>query len=225
SKIFSPGFLALDKVSLDIQPGEVFGLLGLNGAGKTTLLKCLTRLINPTKGEIFFAGKPITSQDVQDRFGFLPESFKPPANLSAREWLKFLSRGLGLRLERADEVLRQVGLEDKRNKLTKTFSRGMIQRLGLAAALLKEPQVIILDEPTLGLDPKGQAGVLEILKGLNQQGRTIFFSSHILSQIETLCHKIGIIHKGRLIFTGIVKEVIAKHNSRSLEEAFLREVS
>lgn len=216
---------ALDGVSLEIKEGEIFGLLGPNGAGKTTLIRCIMKLIKPTSGQIFFKGAAFQEKDIPQSFGFLPENFLAPAHLSAGEFLSILAYGLAIKASRVDYCLEQVGLQEQRNKLIKGYSRGMIQRLGLAIALLKQPEVIILDEPALGLDPIGQNQMLGLLLELNQQGKTIFFSSHILSQIEKVAHRIGILHRGTLRFAGGIKDFLAKHNSFSLEEAFLKEVA
>jgi len=225
SKRFGNDTLALEEVSLAVKKGEVFGLLGLNGAGKTTLLRCIVKLIEPTSGEIFFKTNPLLNQDIQRNFGFLPENFSPPPNLKAKELLEILTWGLNLNPARVNLCLEQVGLIEQRHKSISQYSRGMIQRLGLALALLKEPEIIILDEPTLGLDPLGQAQILSILVSLNKKGKTVFFSSHTLSQIEKVCHRIAIINQGRLRFVGDIAEITAKHRSHSLEEAFLKEVS
>lgn len=216
---------ALEDVNLEIRQGEIFGLLGPNGAGKTTLIRCIMKLIAPGRGEICFRQRPLLAKDIRESFGFLPENFLPPANFTAKEFLNILAWGLRLEPAQIESALMQVDLQEQGNKLIKTYSRGMIQRLGLAIALLKQPEVIILDEPALGLDPIGQNQMLSLLLELNKQGKTIFFSSHILSQIEKVAHRIGILHQGSLKFTGGTKELLAKHNSFSLEEAFLKEVA
>jgi len=215
----------LENIDLEIKPGEVFGLLGLNGAGKTTLIRCMMKLLNPTAGEIFFKNRLLLNQDIQKNFGFLPENFLAPANLTANELLAIFAWGMNLKASRIQACLEQVGLVEQKDKLIKAYSRGMVQRLGLALVLLKEPDILILDEPTLGLDTLGQAQILSLLRELNKEGKTIFFSSHILAQIEKVCHRIGIIHQGKLRFTGNLKDIINKYNSPSLEEAFLKEVS
>lgn len=216
--------IALEDINLEIKQGEIFGLLGPNGAGKTTLLRCILKLINSSRGAIFFKDRFLLNRDIQENFGFLPENFQPPANLTGREFLKILGWALNLKTLQVDSCLEQVGLTEQKDKPIKAYSRGMIQRLGVAIALLKEPELIILDEPTLGLDPIGQSQILSLLINLNKQGKTIFFSSHILSQIEKVAHRIGIIHQGKLRFVGNVGEIMNKHNSPSLEEAFLREI-
>jgi ABC-type multidrug transport system ATPase subunit len=198
--------------------------LGPNGAGKTTLLRCILKLIKPSRGTISFKGRVLSSRDILENFGFLPENFQPPATLTAGELLKILSWGLNLKASQIDACLEQVGLKEQKNKFIGAYSRGMVQRLGLAIALLKQPQVVILDEPTLGLDPIGQSQILRLIVNLNKQGKTIFFSSHILSQIEKVAGRVGIIHQGKLRFVGSVKQIMDKHHSSSLEEAFLKEV-
>jgi len=216
-----PEVTALQGLNLQIRQGEIFGLLGLNGAGKTTLLRCLLGLIKPNCGEIFFKGDALRSDDIQKNFGFLPENFQPYGNLTGKEFLRILAWGLGQNSAKVDSLFEQAGLSEQKDKYIKAYSRGMIQRLGLAVALLKNPEVIILDEPTLGLDPLGQSQILGLLKDLNQQGKTVFFSSHILSQVEKVCWRIGIIHRGRIVFVGTTEELLKKQNRASLEEAFL----
>lgn len=214
----------LKGIDLTINQGEIFGLLGANGAGKTTLIRSLLGLININEGSVEFEGKPRTSRDIQEHFGFLPENFLPPKNLQAGELLSMLGWGFGLKAKDVDSLLELVGLAAQKHQYIRTFSRGMIQRLGLAVCLFKKPQVLILDEPTLGLDPLGQRDILSLLSELSREGKTIFFSSHILSQIEKLCSHIGVIHQGAISFVGTVKEVLLKHNAVSLEEAFLKQV-
>ena len=215
----------LQDVDLAIQQGEIVGLLGANGAGKTTLIKCIMQLIRPTGGTILFRERPLVSGDIQQHVGFLPENFQPPGTLNAHELLGLLAKGLGLRPARVETCLKQVGLSEQIKKPIRAYSRGMIQRLGLAIALLKEPAMMLLDEPTLGLDPLGQAQMLQMLLDLNAQGATIFFSSHILSQIERVCHRIAVIQAGQLRFVGPVKEFIQKHQRTTLEDAFLQEMA
>lgn len=221
SKYFSKS-CALEKVSLSLQEGEVFGLLGPNGAGKTTLIKCIFRFLKFSQGQIFYRKRFLTFQDIHNNFGYLPENFSPPGELTTKEFLKLLGSGLHISSSRINLLLKEVELED--NKKTKTYSRGMVQRLGLAVALLKNPECIILDEPTSGLDPIAQSRILSLLKRLNEQGRTIFFCSHNLFQVQSICHRIGVIHQGRIKFIGKIEDFLAKHNSEFLEQAFLKEV-
>jgi ABC-2 type transport system ATP-binding protein len=216
--------LILKNINLEINKGEIFGLLGPNGAGKTTLMRSLLGLLKVNQGTFSFKGNVYQSQDIQKHFGFLPESFLPPKNLNAAEFLRILSWSFDLKAKDINSLFKLVGLWEHRKKPIRAYSRGMIQRLGLASCLLKDPEVVILDEPTLGLDPLGQKMVLNLLAELNKNGKTIFFSSHSLSQIEGLCTRIAIIHEGCIVFVGTVEELFRKHNVSSLEAAFLEEV-
>ncbi len=210
----------INKISLKIYEGETFGLLGINGAGKTTLIKCILKLLNTAGGEILYKEKPLTLNDIYKRFGYLPENFLPPAELTGGEFLRTLSLSLHIPYDNVISILKKVELDSK--KRIKNYSRGMIQRLGLATALLKNPEFIILDEPALGLDPVGQSKILTLLEGLNKQGKTIFFSSHNLIHIEKICIRIGILHHGKIKFTGTVKGLLDEQNSNSLEQSFLK---
>lgn len=214
----------LKDINLEVNKGEIFGLLGINGAGKTTLIRALLGLIKINGGIIQYKDRPRESRDVHENFGFLPENFLPPQNLKAMEFLKILKSGINNKSQDINALIELVGLQEHRNKYVKAYSRGMVQRLGLACALLKNPEVIILDEPTLGLDPLGQKQVLELLFNLNKEGKTVFFSSHILSQIEKVCTRIGILHDGIIKYVGKVEEIINKHKVSYLEDAFLEEI-
>lgn len=214
----------LRQINLNIYQGKIFALLGPNGAGKTTLIRCLLKLIPPDEGEILFKTKPLLTQDIHRYFGYLPEAFQLYRELCGRELLNILGLSLNLKPQNLGVVLEWVGLKDEQDKKIKAYSRGMLQRLGLAICLLKDPEVIVLDEPIAGLDPLGQIQILQLLKNLNNKGKTIFFSSHILSQVEKVSDYIGIIHKGTLRFVGKLNEFLNKHRSSSLEDAFLREI-
>lgn len=221
SKSFAK-FKVLENVSLNVNEGEIFGLLGPNGAGKTTLIKCIFKFLKFSSGEVFYKDKPLNLSQIHSDFGYLPENFFPPTELTGREFLKTLSLSLNKPSHYVDFLLKKVGLQDK--KKIKHYSKGMVQRLGLACALLKEPKVLILDEPTLGLDPLGQREILILLKELKEEKKTIFFSSHNLFQVGEICDRIGIIHQGRMKFIGRIEEFLAKNNSNTLEEAFLKEI-
>ncbi|MDD5729551.1 MAG: ATP-binding cassette domain-containing protein [Candidatus Omnitrophica bacterium] len=215
-------FEVFRKLSLQIQKNEIFGLLGPNGAGKTTLIKCILQLLKFQEGGIYCDGKPLTPRYIYKSFGYLPENYLPPRELSAEEFLSLLGLSFGATSQGIKALLEKVGLDGR--KKIKYYSRGMIQRLGLAATILKDPGFIILDEPTLGLDPVGQSDILSLLKQLNKDGKTIFFSSHNLFQVERICARIGVMHQGKMQFIGATKEFIAKHHADSLEQAFLKEV-
>lgn len=211
---------ALRKINLTIQEGEIFGLLGPNAAGKTTLIRCLLQLLRPTQGDIYFQDKPLEHKTIRTQFGFLPENFLPYPYLSAWEILQ----GFSPTKKDGDKIiqlLEMVGLGQSEHRRIKEYSRGMIQRLGIALALLSNPRVLVLDEPALGLDPLAQRQVLDLLLTLKSQGKTVFFSSHMLSQVEKVCDRIGIISNGRLIFLGKIEELLKSYNTHSLEEAFV----
>ena len=199
-------FRALDRLTLDVEPGEVLGLLGPNGAGKTTVLKLLMQLIYPTSGRAEILGRPAGSVDVKRRLGFLPETPYFYDNLTAEELLGYFASLFGYRADerqrRVSQLLDQVGIGAQRRTQLRKFSKGMLQRVGIAQALINDPEVIFLDEPMSGLDPLGRRDVRELILSLRDQGRTIFFSSHILTDAEALCSRVAIIAGGRLVACG-----------------------
>ena len=199
-------FRALDRLTLDVEPGEVLGLLGPNGAGKTTVLKLLMQLIYPTAGRAEILGRPAGSVDVKRRLGFLPETPYFYDNLTAEELLGYFASLFGYRADerqrRVSKLLDQVGIGAQRRTQLRKFSKGMLQRVGIAQALINDPEVIFLDEPMSGLDPLGRRDVRELILSLRDQGRTIFFSSHILTDAEALCSRVAIIVGGRLVACG-----------------------
>jgi ABC-type multidrug transport system ATPase subunit len=214
----------LRGVSLHVKKGESFGLLGVNGAGKTTLMRIILGLLTPNSGQLYFRGDIITNDEVRKRFGFLPENFSPPPNLKALEFLT----ALRMQVDQGSypvEILEMVGLGSNSKGYIKNFSRGMIQRLGLACALLKNPDILVLDEPTLGLDPLGQAMMLKVIEQLTKAGRTVFFSSHILSQMERACSRIGILSTGKIIYEGDCDQIKRRWGVAYLEDAFLKEIA
>jgi len=201
--------LAVNALNLTIQEGEIFGFRGPNGAGKTTTILMLLGLTEPTSGEVSVCGfNPTTeSIEVKKRVGYLPESPGFYDDLSARENLLYMARLNRIPEEeahrRTSEVLEQVGLSEDGRRLVKEFSRGMKQRLGIAEVLVKKPTAIMLDEPTLGIDPDGAIRILELIKNLNRQhGLTVMLSSHQLQQVQQICTRVGIIVKGKLIVQG-----------------------
>lgn len=190
---------AVDGVSLHVETGRVYGLLGPNGAGKSTVLKMVCGMMRPTEGEILFDGHPWGREDLYE-IGSLIEEAPLYPNLTARENLRVRTAMLGLPEARIEEVLDKVGLEGTGRKRAGRFSMGMKQRLGLALALLVCPRLLVLDEPTNGLDPIGIEELRDMIRGFAAQGTTVLVSSHILSEVQLLADRIGIIYRGRLAF-------------------------
>lgn len=213
-------FEVLNNVDLKIEPACVYGILGPNGAGKTTIIRCLLKILKPDKGQILFKGKELTENHIHKFFGYLPELFLPPKQLTPVDFLKLS----GKTKTEIEKVLFSVGLLEVINKKIKNFSRGMVQRLGLAFITIDDPEVIILDEPTQGLDPLGQRTITELIKNFKSIGKTIFICSHSLAQIEKLIDNVGLIDKGKIIYEGKVCDFMGKYKSQSLEDAFLREI-
>ncbi len=194
---------AVAGVSLNVKSGEVFGLLGLNGAGKTTLMKMLLGLLYPTSGSIKILGGNIQDNRIRGRVGYLSELPYFPKYLKAREILEYFSEIFGLpagtRKTRIHEVLELVGLKGRENTRIKGFSKGMQGRLALASAIINDPDLLFLDEPMSGLDPLGYKETRDIIISLNKRGKTIFFNSHILSEVEKVCDMVAVLHKGVLL--------------------------
>jgi len=195
------GVRAVDDVSLAVEKGEIFGFLGPNGAGKTTTLRLLMGLARPDAGTARIRGiDPLAAPQIaHDRIGFLPETLNFYKTLSGRQTLRFYAELKGLRAEHADEALALVGLQQAADKRVGEYSRGMTQRVGLAQALMGEPEILILDEPTGGLDPLAHRQVKDLLRERNRKGVTILFSSHILSEVEELAHRVGMLRKGQVV--------------------------
>jgi len=193
---------ALDRLNLKVEVGEVFGLLGPNGAGKTTTLKLLFRLIFPTSGSARILGKELDDLSVRRRVAYLPENPAFYEHLTAQEFLNYAASLFGLpaveRRRRAGGLIDQLGLSASRDVPLGKFSKGMIQRLGIAQALINDPDVVFLDEPMSGLDPLGRREVREVILRLKERQKTVFFSTHILTDAETLCDRVAVLHHGRL---------------------------
>ncbi|MHC5058006.1 MAG: ABC transporter ATP-binding protein [Planctomycetota bacterium] len=214
--IYRPGLLArpatgLDGLDLTVEPGEVFGYIGANGAGKTTTIKTLLGLIRPTRGEALLFGLNSKKPDSRRDVGFLPEAPYFYEYLTGRETVEFYARlsavRPGERSARAGEALVRVGLEGAADRQVKTYSRGMRQRLGLAQAIVHGPRLVILDEPMSGLDPLGRRDVRVLIQEVARGGATVFFSSHILSDVEALCDRVGVVARGKLVAAGRVEEL------------------
>src|SRR5712692_9043199 len=219
TKDFAVGFWrtrpyrALDRLTLEVEPGEVFGFLGPNGAGKTTTLKLLMQLVFPTAGRAEILGRPIGDLDVKRRIGYLPENPYFYDYLTAEELLTYFAGLFGYagaeRRARASRLLDEVGIEAERRLQLRKFSKGMLQRVGIAQALINDPELLIFDEPMSGLDPLGRRDVRALILKLRDRGCTVFFSSHVLSDAETLCSRVAILAKGRLVTTGRLTEILA----------------
>jgi ABC-2 type transport system ATP-binding protein len=206
-------YRALDRLTLEVETGEVFGFLGPNGAGKTTTLKLLMQLVFPTSGRAEILGRPIGDLAVKRRIGYLPENPYFYDHLTAEELLTYFAALFGYRgadrRARASRLLDEVGLGAERRLQLRKFSKGMLQRVGIAQALINDPELVILDEPMSGLDPLGRREVRALILGLRDRGCTVFFSSHVLSDAEALCHRVAILANGRLVASGLLTEMLA----------------
>ena len=206
-------YRALDNLTLQVAPGEVFGCLGPNGAGKTTTLKLLMQLVFPTSGSARILGRPVGDLAVRRRIGYLPENPYFYDYLTAEELLEYFAGLFGYppaeRRRRAARLLDEVGIAGERRLQLRKFSKGMIQRVGIAQALLNDPEVLFLDEPMSGLDPLGRREIRQLVLRLRDRGCTVFFSSHVLSDAEALCSRVGILVGGKLVASGSVSELLA----------------
>lgn len=225
-KVFRVGFwgrrvTAVDELSLEVRRGEVFGFLGPNGAGKTTTIKMLMGLIYPSGGTATLFGRPVGDPVAKAKVGFLPESPYFYDYLTGREFLKFyghLFGFFGATLEkRVDELLDLVSMTHARDLQLRKFSKGMLQRVGIAQALINDPELIILDEPMSGLDPIGRKEVRDLILRLKESGKTVMFSSHILHDAEVLCDRVAMIMKGKLVACGQVSDLIERGTTQEVE--------
>jgi ABC-2 type transport system ATP-binding protein len=203
----------LDRLSLQVEEGEVFGFLGPNGAGKTTTLKLLLQLVFPTSGDARILGRPPGDLAAKQRLGYLPENPYFYDYLTAEELLTYFGALLGLqgqaRTRRVSVLLDEVGIGAERRLQLRKFSKGMLQRVGIAQSLLNEPDLVILDEPMSGLDPLGRRDVRSLILRLRDRGCTVFFSSHVLSDAEALCGRVAILARGRLVGSGRLSDILA----------------
>jgi ABC-2 type transport system ATP-binding protein len=205
SKVYGIGeeeFLAVDSLELTVDQGEVFGFLGPNGAGKTTTIQMLLQIVFPSSGSAKLLGKPLDDVDMRSRVGYLPEMFQFHSFLRADEFLDFHARLYGIRgserRKRIPEVLEQVGLADNAKSRIRTFSKGMLQRIGIGQAIINRPRLLFLDEPTSALDPMGRRDMRDLINDLKAEGSTIFLNSHMLSEVEMVCDQVGIMNGGKL---------------------------
>jgi ABC-2 type transport system ATP-binding protein len=217
AKHYSVGFWkkrrkdALQPLTLEVREGEIFGYLGPNGAGKTTTLRLLMGLVYPSAGSARILGRELHDRSMKAQIGFLPEQPYFYDHLTARELLEYYAQLSGVdpkqRSRKVDAALTRVGMSESANIQLRKFSKGMLQRVGVAQAIVHDPKLILLDEPMSGLDPIGRREVRDLIQELNEEGKTIFFSTHILSDAETLCHRVAVLNKGELRGIGVVADL------------------
>ncbi len=219
--------IVVNNISFDVFRGDIFGFLGPNGSGKTTTILMILGLIEPDEGEIKVLGlDPIKdSIKIKRRVGYLPENVGFYTDLTAKENLEYIGELNNIKGEelnkKIDEVLETVGLAEDKDRLVQEFSRGMRQRLGIAEVLIKDPEIIFLDEPTLGLDPEGITNILNLIKSLAEEKNiTVLLSSHLLHQVQRICNRVGIMNRGNLVMCGELREFLK--DKESLEEIYLR---
>ncbi len=228
-----PKVRALNSLSLEVKRGEIFGLLGPNGSGKTTTLKLLLGLLFPTEGQVKVLGRPAHDVEKNEKIGYLPEESYLYRFLNADETLDFYGRLFKMsaadRRKRRDELIERVGLGHARRRQLKEYSKGMTRRIGLAQALINDPELVLLDEPTSGLDPLGSADMKEMILELREQGKTVVMCSHLLADVQDVCDRIAILYNGELKVLGNVQELLQSKNetqilTKSLDEKALSEV-
>ena len=211
---------AVDHLSLSVPAGQVYGLLGPNGSGKSTTIKLLLGLLTPTAGRCRIFGVPSERVEARRDVGYLPESPYFYRHLSGRELVRFYAEMCGLRgpalRERVAESLAVVGLTEAADRRVGTYSKGMLQRVGLAQALVHDPRLLILDEPTAGVDPVGSAAISDLILQLKSRGKTILITSHLLGQIEDICDRVAILDRGKLILEGAVAELVGRTDRQAL---------
>lgn len=226
SKTFG-SLTAVDNVTFRVGAGEFFALLGPNGAGKTTLVRLLLDFVRPTRGSVFIDGIPAANPEARRRVGYLAEDHKLPPQLSGREYLRRHAALIGLAGKAArmemDRLLELVSMKGRETEKATAYSKGMKQRIGLAAAMLGQPKLLILDEPVSGLDPIGIRDVRQILEGLHHSGVTVFLNSHLLSEVEKTCRTIAIMNRGAILVKDSIDSVIAEQET--LEDVFIKYLS
>ena len=228
-----PKVMALKALDLQVQRGEIFGLLGPNGSGKTTTIKLLLGLLFPTEGDSLIFGKPASDVSKNERIGYLPEESYLYKFLNAEETLHFYGRLFKLssaeRRKRVNRLIDMVGLSGAKHRQLREYSKGMQRRIGLAQSLINDPELILLDEPTSGLDPIGTAEIKELIRDLREQGKTIVLSGHLLADMQDICDRIAILHRGELKEMGQVSDLLTVQDvtqikTRDLPEAALAEI-
>ncbi len=215
---------AVRMLDLEVKEGEIFGFLGPNGAGKTTTIHMLLNLIRPTSGAAYLFDRPVAETEVRRRLGYLPESVNLHTYYRGRELLNFYAALCGVPVEkrarRVGDLLKLLNLEEAAEKRVAKYSKGMSQRIGFAQAMIHDPDLLILDEPTASLDPVGRKELHDVLLELKQRGKTVFISSHILSEIETVCDRVAILQNGELKRVGTLRELSADKRSRLMVKSF-----
>jgi ABC-2 type transport system ATP-binding protein len=219
--------LVLDEVSLELKPGEIFGLVGLNGVGKTTLIKIILDLARADKGHVNMFGEPATTVKARERISYLPEKFSPSRYLKGMEHLSLALSYYGKKLDK--DAARQLAVDldldpAALDRKVGSYSKGMGQKLGLIGAFMVDQPFMILDEPMSGLDPRARIKLKDVMLRAKKQGKTLFFSSHILSDIDEICDRIGIIHATKLVYMGTAASFKPTFNEQSLERAFLKAI-
>ena len=211
---------AVNSLSLDVKRGEIFGLLGPNGSGKTTTMKMLLGLLFPSDGQISILGQKPDDVEMKSRIGYLPEESYLYRFLNADETLNFYGRlfniPAGERKKRADRLIKQVGLEKARRQQLKEYSKGMTRRVGLAQALINDPELVLLDEPTSGLDPLGTADMKEMIRGLKNEGKTVIMCSHLLADVQDVCDRVAILYRGELKIVDSVDNLLTARDEMQL---------
>ncbi len=221
---------ALEDLSLNVKPGQIFGFLGGNGAGKTTTIKILMGLLFPTSGRARILGNDISDVSMHKRIGYCPENPYFYDYLTALELMKYFGELFGLdnaeRTRQASDLLAKVGLDEKDwNKQLRKFSKGMLQRVGLAQALINEPEIVFFDEPMSGLDPIGRREIRELIIDLRRKGTTVFMSTHILSDVEALCDEVAILRRGKLAATGNLDDLLSTQGEQQIYEVTLKNIT
>ncbi len=224
---YRPKVIAIDRLDMEVKKGEIFGFLGPNGSGKTTALKLMLGLIFPTSGKIRILGKVPTDVRIKEQIGYMPEESYLYGFLNADETLDFYGKLNGIprarRKERIEKVLDIVGLKHARKRRLSDYSKGMSRRISLAQVLLKDPALVLLDEPTIGLDPVVSREVKDVILGLKSEGKTVVLSSHLLSEVQTVCDKIAILCEGKLIKEGNVDELLTVNGETEIVASGLKQ--
>jgi len=228
TKKFGRGkIIALNEVTLSVRVGTIFGLLGPNGAGKTTLVKILLGILFPTSGSATILESPLNNIKIKEKIGYLPENHRYPDFLKGGDVLDYFAQLSGVekkrRIKNKAQLLKLVNMEKWEQTKLKKYSKGMLQRLGLAQAMINDPQMLFLDEPTVGVDPIGRKEIRDILLHLKETGKTIFLNSHLLSEVEMICDEVAILDKGRLIRRGTVEELTSPSKTYRIETSKITE--